>query len=307
MSGDQEQEYFADGISEDIITGLSKLRWFFVIARNSSFTYKGAAVDVKRVARELGVRYVLEGSVRKGGNRVRITAQLIDAATSNHIWADRYDGDLTDIFALQDEITKKVVAAIEPKLLEAEGIRSQSRSPEDLGAWDMVMQANSLFWRLTKDEGEAAIAMLRRAVERYPDYAPAHSMLAFMLLVSGYAAWTLSELEPQVRQAETLATRAATLDDSDPWAHLALGYVAFTRRQHRRGGSAIPTLDRSEPELRCCSRLFWLGPCARWPIGPSDTASGAGHPHEPARSAKRNIFCGPRRRALPDRPIQRSG
>ena len=107
MSGDPEQEYFADGITEDIITGLSKLRWFFVIARNSSFTYKGKAVDVKRVARELGVRYVLEGSVRKGGNRVRITAQLIDAATGNHIWADRYDGDLTDVFALQDEITRK--------------------------------------------------------------------------------------------------------------------------------------------------------------------------------------------------------
>ncbi len=139
MSGDPEQEYFADGISEDIITGLSKLHWFFVIARNSSFIYKGKAVDVKRVARELGVRYVLEGSVRKGGNRVRITAQLIDAATSNHIWADRYDGDLTDIFALQDEITEKVVAAIEPKLLEAEGIRSQNRSPEDLGAWDMMI------------------------------------------------------------------------------------------------------------------------------------------------------------------------
>jgi len=130
MSGDPEQEYFADGVSEDILTGLSKLRWFFVIARNSSFTYKGKAVDVKRVARELGVRYVLEGSVRKGGNRVRITAQLIDAATGNHIWADRYDGDLTDVFALQDEITKKVVSAIEPRLLQAEGIRAQSRSPE---------------------------------------------------------------------------------------------------------------------------------------------------------------------------------
>jgi adenylate cyclase len=113
MSGDPEQEYFADGITEDIITGLSKLRWFFVIARNSSFTYKGKAVDVKRAARELGVRYILEGSVRKGGNRVRITAQLIDAATGNHIWADRYDGELADVFALQDEITKKVVAAIE--------------------------------------------------------------------------------------------------------------------------------------------------------------------------------------------------
>ena len=227
MSGDPEQEYFADGISEDIITGLSKLHWFFVIARNSSFTYKGKAVDVKRIARELGVRYVLEGSVRKGGNRVRITAQLIDAATSNHIWADRYDGDLTDIFALQDEITEKVVAAIEPKLLEAEGIRSQNRSPEDLGAWDMMIQANSLFWRMTKTEGEAAIAMLKRAVERYPNYAPAHSTLAFMMLVSGYLGWR----EPLVKQAAALAARAAELDNSDPWAHLALGYVSYTMRR----------------------------------------------------------------------------
>src|SRR5262249_50858798 len=113
MSGDPEQEYFADGISEEIITGLSKLRWLFVIARNSSFAYKGKAVDLKRVSRELGVRYVLEGSVRKGGNRLRITAQLIDVATGNHIWADRYDGELTDVFALQDEITRKAVAAIQ--------------------------------------------------------------------------------------------------------------------------------------------------------------------------------------------------
>jgi adenylate cyclase len=229
MSGDPEQEYFADGISEDIITGLSKLHWFFVIARNSSFTYKGKAVDVKRVARELGVRYVLEGSVRKGGNRVRITAQLIDAATGNHIWADHYDGELTDIFALQDEITKKVVAAIEPKLLEAESVRSQNRSPEDFGAWDMVIQANSLFWRLTTAEREAAIALLRRAVERYPEYAPAQSMLAFMLLISGYLGWALTE--SQLQQAANLAARAEELDHSDPWAHLALGYVAFVRRR----------------------------------------------------------------------------
>jgi pentatricopeptide repeat protein len=229
MSGDPEQEYFADGISEDVITGLSKLRWFFVIARNSSFAYKGKAVDVKRTARELGVRYVLEGSVRKGGNRVRITTQLIDAATGNHIWADRYDGDLTDVFALQDEITKKVVAAIEPRLLEAEGMRSQSRSPDDLGAWDMVMQANSLFWRLTKIEGEAAIAVLKKAVARYPDYAPAHSMLAFAMLVSRLFGWTV--VASPVNEAIVLARRAAELDDSDPWAHLALGYVAYMMRR----------------------------------------------------------------------------
>ena len=229
MSGDPEQEYFADGISEDIITGLSRLRWFLVIARNSSFAYKGKAMDVKRVARELGVRYVLEGSVRKAGNRVRITAQLVDASSGNHVWADRYDGDLADIFELQDQITMKVVAAIEPRLLEAEGIRSQSRSPEDIGAWDMVMQANSLFWRMAKAEGERAIAVLRQAVECYPEYGPAHSMLAFMLLVTGYLGRELSQAE--ATQAAMLAARAAELDDSDPWAHLALGFTAFVMRR----------------------------------------------------------------------------
>jgi len=229
MSGDTEQDYFADGISEDIITGLSKLRWFFVIARNSSFTYKGKVVDIRRVGHELGVRYVLEGSVRKGGSRVRVTADLIDAATGKHLWADHYDRDLTDIFALQDEITKKVVAAIEPKLLEAEGLRSQNRSPEDLDAWDMLIRANSLFWRLTKDESQAAIALLEQVVQQHPFYAPAHSMLAFVLLVSRQGGWHM--MEPQVTQAANLAARAVELDDSDPWAHLALGFVAFTRRR----------------------------------------------------------------------------
>ena len=230
--------------------------------------------------------------MRKGGNRVRITAQLIDAATGNHIWADRYDGDLTDVFALQDEITKKVVAAIEPKLLEAEGIRSQNRSPEDLGAWDMVIQANSLFWRLTKAEGEAAIAILKQAVERYPDYAPAHSMLAFMMLVSGYLGWSVGEREPQVKQAAALAARAAELDDSDPWAHLALGYVALHDAAHRRGGRGIPARTRPQPELRRRPRLSRLGARARRPIGPGDRSFGASHPHEPARSAKRHIQYG---------------
>jgi adenylate cyclase len=229
ISGDPEQEYFADGISEDIITGLSKLRWFFVIARNSSFAYKGKAVDVKHAARELGVRYVLEGSVRKGGNRVRITAQLIDASTGNHIWADRYDGELTDVFELQDEITRKVVAAIEPKLLEAEAVRSRARSPEDLRAWDLVMQANSVFWRMTKADIDAAIDMLRKATELYPDYAPAQSMLAFALLFRAIPAGAFRSQD--VRDALPLASRAAELDDSDPWAHLALGWAALLMRR----------------------------------------------------------------------------
>ena len=144
MSGDPEQEYFADGMVEEIITALSRIRWLFVIARNSTFTYKGQAVDVKQVGRELGVRYVLEGSVRKAGNRVRITAQLIDAETGAHLWADRFDGDLEDIFDLQDEITERVVAAIEPELYAAEQVRSQSKPPDSLDAWECVIRALSL-------------------------------------------------------------------------------------------------------------------------------------------------------------------
>jgi tetratricopeptide (TPR) repeat protein len=175
------------------------------------------------------VRYVLEGSVRKGGNRVRITAQLIDAATGNHLWADRYDGELTDVFELQDDITKKVVAAIEPKLIEAEALRSQNRSPEDVGAWDLVMQANSRLWRQTKGDIDSAIALLTKATERYPDYAPAHSMLAFALLFRAIPGGVSGNRD--VRDAIALATRAAELDDNDPWAHLSLGYAEFLMRR----------------------------------------------------------------------------
>ena len=226
MSGDPEQEYFADGVSEDIITAISKLHWFFVIARNSSFVYKGKAVDVKQIGSQLGVRYVLEGSVRKSGQRVRITAQLIDASNGNHIWADRYDGDLSDVFALQDRITNCVVAAIEPHLLEAESVRSQNRTPNDVRAWDLLMQASFLFWRLNKTDGDAAISILRRATQLYPDYAPAHSMLAFAILLLGY----LGYIDVQANEAAALAARAAELDRNDPWAYVALGFAAFTER-----------------------------------------------------------------------------
>jgi TolB-like protein/Tfp pilus assembly protein PilF len=228
LSSEPDQEYFADGTVEEIITALSRIRWLFVIARNSSFTYKGRTADARQIGRELGVRYVLEGSVRKAADRVRITGQLIDASSGVHIWADRFDGALGDIFDLQEEITKKVVAAIEPKLLEAEGIRSQGRSHDDLGAWDQLIHANWLFWRLTKAECQTAIANLEQVIEHYPDYAPAHSMLAFAMLFSRHIGWT--SMEPQLRQAAALAARAAELDDRDPWTHLALGYVAFARR-----------------------------------------------------------------------------
>jgi len=229
MSGDPEQEYFSDGVTEDIITALSRLRWFFVIARNSMFVYKGQSVDVKQIGHELGVRYILEGSVRKSGQRVRITCQLLDATSGTHIWSERYDRELIDIFALQDEITASVASAIEPKLVAAEGLRAETRSTEDLNAWDMVARALSHFWKLTASESEAAIAILREAARRHPHYAPAHSMLAFALLAAGYVGWIPPAADREY--AAQLAARALELDDSDPWSHFALGYVAFTGRQ----------------------------------------------------------------------------
>src|SRR5271163_4714132 len=166
MSGDPEQEYFTDGMVEEIITSLARIRWLFVIARNSSFTYKGQAVDVKRVGRELGVRYVLEGSVRKGGNRVRITAQLIDALTDAHLWADRFDGSLEDVFELQDKVASSVAGVIEPALQAAEIRRSAERPTSNLNAYDLYLRALPLYESGEKNQTIEALDLLRRATER---------------------------------------------------------------------------------------------------------------------------------------------
>ena len=180
MSGDPEQDYFADGMVEDIITGLSRIRWLFVIARNSSFTYKGRAVDVKQVGRELGVRYVLEGSVRKVGSRVRITGQLIDAEDGGHLWAERYDRDLTDVFALQDEITISVVAAIEPNLRRAEIERVRRKRPDSLDAYDLLLRALPDVYTFMPQGAAKGLPLLDKALAIEPSYALAH----------GFAAWT---------------------------------------------------------------------------------------------------------------------
>ena len=190
ISGDAEQDYFVDGMVEDIITGLSRIKWVFVIARNSSFVYKGKTIDVKQVGRELGVRYVLEGSVRKAGARVRITGQLIEAENGRHIWAQRYDPDLTDIFALQDEITMSVVAAIEPSLRQAEIERVRRKRPENLDAYDFVLRALPHIYRAMPEEAAKALPMLERALALEPDYALAHGFAAFaheMIFVRGGA------------------------------------------------------------------------------------------------------------------------
>src|SRR5271165_4436575 len=172
MSGDPEQEYFVDGMVEEIITALSRIRWLFVIARNSSFTYKGQAVDVKRVGRELGVRYVLEGSVRKAGGRVRITGQLIDAATGAHLWADRFDGSLEDVFELQDKVASSVAGVIEPALQAAETARSAGRPTDDLTAYDLYLRAYAMFWSSARQIPEA-LRLTEQAIARDPRYGPA--------------------------------------------------------------------------------------------------------------------------------------
>lgn len=229
MSEEPDQEYFADGISEDLITGLSHIRWLFVIARNSTFVYKDRAVDVKQVARELGVRYVLEGSVRRAGKRLRITAQLVDAITGGHHWAERYDRKIGDIFAVQDEITRSVAGAIEPRLLAAEGVRALSRSANDLGAWELVARAQTQFWRMTRADYESAIGPLEKAVTDYPDYAPARGMLGLRLAFASHMGWAARD--EGLRTAHEHALRAIALDERDPWGHSALGYWAMMERR----------------------------------------------------------------------------
>jgi TolB-like protein len=229
MSGDPEQEYFSDGISEDIITALSKLRWFFVIARNSSFMYKGKSVDLRQVADDLGVRYVLEGSVRKVGDRVRITAQLNDVNTNSHLWAERYDRGLADVFAVQDEITEAIVAAIEPQLYAAENFRAQRKPPDSMDAWDLVMRALSHYWRVTRQDHMVAQALLEKAIAIDPNYGQALGVLATSYMFTAHMGWM--ELKAAMPLAERAALAATRHDSEDPWAHNALGHVyLFARR-----------------------------------------------------------------------------
>jgi len=229
MSGEHEQEYFSDGISEDIITALSKLRWFYVIARNSSFVYKGRSVHLKQIGAELGVGYVVEGSVRKDGDQVRITAQLNDVATGSHIWAERYDRSLADVFAVQDEITQAVVAAIEPQLYAAENFRAQRKAPDNMDAWDLVMRALSHYWRVTRLDNTVAQALLEKAIDFDPAYGQALGLLAASHVFGAHMGWeTMAAALPVAERAALAAIRA---DSEDPWAHYALaGVYLFHRR-----------------------------------------------------------------------------
>ncbi|MBV8769478.1 MAG: hypothetical protein JO094_11360 [Hyphomicrobiales bacterium] len=240
MSGDPEQEYFADGVVEEIITALSRFRQLFVIARNSSFTYKGNIVDLKQVGRELGVRYILEGSVRKAGGRVRIAAQLIDASTGNHLWADRFDDELEEIFDLQDKIAVSVVGAIEPRLRQAEIERARHKRPESLGAYDCVMRAMPAFWSADAQARKDALFLLERAMAIDPGYALPKALAAWCHAqnVAYHGRSTLQERSEAIRLAE----EAAKLDSEDP---MVLTVLAAAYSIGRRVSEASPLIEKA--------------------------------------------------------------
>ena len=248
MSGDPEQEFFADGISEDIITALSKIRAFLVIARNSTFTYKGKAVDVKQVASDLGVRYVLEGSVRKAGNRVRITAQLIDAETGHHVWAEKYDRQLEDIFDLQDEMTQTIAGAIEPELNAAERERAANKPPETLNAWEIYQRGLLNMWEWKKDTLKVAIDCFQRAIETDPGFARAHAYLSYSRYMTVILGWAD---DPQAQLAEGLedAKRAIQNDDKDAAAYFAAGRIYMMMGDHDKSIASIKTALELNPNF----------------------------------------------------------
>jgi len=280
MSGDAEQEYFADGISEDIITALSKLSQLFVIARNSSFTFKGRSVNVQEVGRNLNVRYVLEGSVRKSGNKVRITAQLIDATTGGHQWAERFDRDLSDIFAVQDDVTQQIVGALELKLTAGDQQRLAAEQTQNLEAYDCFLRGREHMWRLTREQNIEGQQLLRRAIDLDAKFAPAHAFLAVAQALAYVNQWSQSPSK-SLEQAIESATQAVALDDRYPYAHWALGVTNLYLRRldvaireaervialapnlaegHESLGNALHYAGRSDEALVCFERAVALNP-----------------------------------------------
>ena len=256
LSGDPAQDYFADGIVDDLITALSRMRWFYVIARNSTFTYKGRAVDVKQVGRELGVRYVLEGSVRKAGERVRISGQLVDAETGSHVWADRYDGALDDIFDLQDRITASVVGAVDPSVRRAEIERARSKPTANLQAYDLCLRAlGGLMPGAGKAVNDEALALLRRAVAMDPGYTQAKALIAFACVQrvgAGYG--DAEDIKDGLRNAEE-----ALADHKDHPGTLSASGLALASLGYRAGGARVLGF-RYDEALGAVERALALSP-----------------------------------------------
>jgi TolB-like protein/Flp pilus assembly protein TadD len=248
LSGDFEQNYFIDGIAEEIIIALSRVRWFFVIARHSSFAYRDRGMDAKQIARDLGVRYVLVGSVRRAGDRVRVSTQLIDGSSGNNIWARSYDRAVSDIFAVQDDITQTIVGAIEPELSRAERERARVKARENLDAWSIYQRGMFHLYRCTREDLTEARELFRQAIAIDPELGPAYSAEAeayYYEVVYGFAASNQENRE----QAIGPARRAVTLDAEDAGAHCTLGRIRYLRREYRPAISELKTALELNPSL----------------------------------------------------------
>jgi len=269
LSGDAEQDYFSDGITEDIITALSRVSQFFVIARNTTFAYRGQAVNVPTVAKDLGVRYVLEGSVRKAGNRVRISAQLIAGDTGNHIWADKYDRDLEDVFAVQDEITGTVVAAIGPQLSRAEQAGAAGKPPENLDAWDLYQRGMQSFYRRSFEDIDVALEYFFRAQEMAPDFCLAYVGAAKAHFFYGRLdVFGLSEHHPHHASAFENARKAIELDATEPLARVALGEIHMQAGEHELAIQQIEIAITQNPND--AAAYFRMGHVLSWSGKPSE-------------------------------------
>ena len=258
LSGDPEQEYFADGITEDIITELSRFNEFIIIARNSSFHYKGESPRIEDVGRELGVKYVVEGSVRRAAERVRVTAQLIDTETESHIWADRYDRRLDDIFAIQDEVTEAVVARVADKVKGAVTTRSRSRPKQSMTAYDLVLQSRPYRISMTPSGSEKAAELLAQAIALDPDYALAHASLAFVRAGEYEEGWA-ADLDAALQDAVAAARKAVALDESDGYAHASLAYVHLMCGEFDRAAHEIRlALSLNPNHVNIIMTLGWI-------------------------------------------------
>jgi adenylate cyclase len=250
MSGDSEQEYFSDGITEDIITALSRSPWLFVISRNSSFVYRGASVDIKKISKELGVCYILEGSVRKAGNRIRVTAQLIDGTIGNHIWAEKYDGELQDIFDLQDQITQHAAALTQIQTYVGE-IPKRLERP-DVVTWDLIARGWKLFYELTKESLAEAEVIFRRAVASSPTSCDAHHLLASTIIHRAQMGY-IADIDAAISESYEFAKRAIVLDERNEYAHWGYGFIQLWRRKHEL---AVAELKRAIELNPNCSLAF---------------------------------------------------
>ena len=269
MSGDQEQEYFADGIVEDITSGLARVQWLFVIARNSSFTYKGRVVDMKQIGRELGVRYLLEGSVRKAGDRIRITIQLVDATSGAHIWADRFDGTLNDVFDLQDRVTVSVVGAIEPRLRHAEIERTRKKPTQSVDAYDLFLRAVALHNTRRLEDSREALRLLHHAIEIDQHYASAYALAAYCVHRHKVHGW-ISLSDPMIAEGIRMARLAAERGQDDPEALWMSGLVISMTTGDFEDGLAL--IERSLT-LNPNSANAWMGSgIVRAYLGDTETA-----------------------------------